>query len=162
MSVSVEVCKDIEQFQETVVAGMDAKHTLFAIAGLLVGCITGGVCHFLLHAGNAITMYAVMLTAIPIIFIGFLDKDGMGIMERLRRGRRLKKEGILYNKSTESPECFKRLLKQEKTAGSAEAAPLGGSTQEQMKKQMKLLGILGGAAALLLIAAIAAIIVLKK
>ena len=68
MSVSVEVCKDIEQFQETVVAGMDAKHTLFAIAGLLVGSITGGACHFLLHAGNVITMYAVMLTAIPIIF----------------------------------------------------------------------------------------------
>lgn len=162
MSVSVEVCKDIEQFQEIVVAGMDAKHTLFAIGGILAGSITGGICHLVLHTNHMITMYAIMFTAIPVIFLGFLDKDGMGIIERIRRSRTIRKAEILYNISTESPETFKQLLEQEKASTAAVTNHTEtNSTQEAMKKQLKMLAFAGTGAMLLVIAAVITIMVLK-
>lgn len=161
MSVSVEVCKDIEQFQETVVAGMDAKHTVFAIAGIAVGSITGGICHLVFHLSNAVTMYAVMFAAIPVIFIGFLDKDGMGIIERLKRSRALKNSHVLYNISTESPEYFQKLMEKERLKEKARGAGSSKSTADEMKKQMQMVLLAGSGSVLLIIAVIVAIILLK-
>ena len=95
MSVSIEVCKDVEQFQESVVAGMDARHTVFALAGIAAGSVAGLVSHLLFHMNYIVTMYVVMFAAVPVIFIGFLDKDGMGIVERIKKSRALDRKSVV-------------------------------------------------------------------
>lgn len=151
MSVSIEVCKDVEQFQESVVAGMDARHTVFALAGIALGSITGAISHLLLHLNHMITMYLVMFAAIPIIMIGFLDKDGMGIWERIQKGRALKKSGTIYYISTESPASFAALQTPKEETSNPIEAP---GEQENMKKQLTRLAIVGTGLLVLVIAAL--------
>ena len=156
MSVSIEVCKDVEQFQESVAAGMDARHTVFALAGIAAGSVAGFVSHLLFHMNYIITMYVVMFAAVPVIFIGFLDKDGMGILERIKKSRALKKGGTLYDLSTESPEYFAKLLKRKPTAVTAAAEET--VQMEDMKRKLILLSVFG--AVLVVVLAAAAILLL--
>ena len=157
MSVSIEVCKDVEQFQESVVAGMDAKHTLFAAAGIAIGSITGGISHLLLHLNRLVTMYLVMFTAIPVIFIGFLDKDGMNILERIKKGRAVRRMGTLYYVSTENSEYFKMLIKMNEQNTVVEK-----TNPENMTKRLKLLVLLGLFFVLLLVAVVLLILFGKR
>lgn len=101
MSVRIDVCKDIEKYQESLFAGFNLKQTLVIGAALAVGASTAAVCIFILNIPAIISGYLMLPVCIPIILIGFSNKDGMGYLERRRRKRSLKKMN-LYNISTES------------------------------------------------------------
>jgi len=155
MSVTVDVCKDIEKFKESVVAGFDAKHSLVIGGALIAGGITGAVCIIILHIPAMVSSYLMIPVCAPIILIGFSEEEGMGFFEKHKK-KKLMKKMKLYNISTESFQSIKILEKNlEKEMSDNNAESLG---DEEVKKIIMLL--IGGVSAIVLIFIIAAALII--
>lgn len=96
MSVTIDVCKDIEKFKESVMAGFDAKHSIVIVGALLAGGITCAVCIMALHIPAIISGYLMLPVSGPIIFIGFSEQDGMSFFERRKKKKLIKKMKLCY------------------------------------------------------------------
>lgn len=79
----IEVNKDIESYQESVVMGLTAKQLLFSIASVLVG----GALILLLYpyTGLTLSVYIAIPVIAPIALGGFYTYNGMNFYEYVRR-----------------------------------------------------------------------------
>lgn len=82
--LSVNINRDVEQYQESVMAGMNAKQTIAILAALLIGA--GAVCfgYFFLGIPIEMAVYLAVPFSAPIILSVF-GKDGdITIWEKIR------------------------------------------------------------------------------
>lgn len=79
----IEVNKDIESYQESVVMGLTAKQLLFSIASVVVG----GALILLLYpyTGLTLSVYIAIPVIAPIALGGFYTYNGMNFYEYVRR-----------------------------------------------------------------------------
>lgn len=79
----IEVNKDIESYQESVVMGLTAKQLLFSIASVIVG----GILILLLYpyTGLTLSVYIAIPVIAPIALGGFYTYNGMNFYEYVRR-----------------------------------------------------------------------------
>ena len=76
---------DLDDYKESVIAGMTAKETLWAGAGLLAGSAASILLHMFLHIPLFLCIYAAIPVSIPFILTGFSIKDGMTYWQRRRQ-----------------------------------------------------------------------------
>jgi len=81
--VIIEINKDIETYQESVVMGLTAKQLLFSIASIIVG---GGLVVLLhSHVGLTMAVYIAIPVVAPIALGGFYSYNGMNFYEYMKR-----------------------------------------------------------------------------
>ena len=79
----VEINKDLEKYQESVVLGLTAKQLIFSIASIVVG---GGLILFLYpYVGLTVAAYISIPVVVPIAMGGFYSYLGMSFYEVMRR-----------------------------------------------------------------------------
>lgn len=79
----VEINKDLERYQESVVLGLTAKQLLYSFLSVTVG---GGVMLFLYpYTGLTIAAYLAIPVVAPIALGGFYSYQGMSFYEMVRR-----------------------------------------------------------------------------
>lgn len=79
----IEINKDIETYQESVVMGLTAKQLIFSIASVVVG----GVLILLLYpyVGLTVAVYIAIPVIAPIALGGFYSYNGMSFYEYMKR-----------------------------------------------------------------------------
>lgn len=99
--LSITINYDVEQYQESVLAGLNARQTLAAVLALMTG--TGLVCLLSFRFGLPVDMsiYISMPFCIPIILPALGRKNGLTIWQRFARGSFHRRKKLLYG-STES------------------------------------------------------------
>ena len=79
----IEINKDIESYQESVVMGLSGKQFLFSIASVLVG---GTLIVFLYpYVGLTLAVYIAIPVVAPIALGGFYTFNGMNFYEYVKR-----------------------------------------------------------------------------
>lgn len=88
--LSININQDVEQYQETVAAGMNAKQTIAAILSILAAALVVCIAYF----GFGIPLKAAIYIAIPVcvpIMLPALGKQyGLTVMERFKGSNRRK------------------------------------------------------------------------
>lgn len=79
----IEINKDIETYQESVVMGLTAKQLLFSIASIIVG--GGLVISLHSHVGLTMSVYIAIPIVAPIALGGFYSYNGMNFYEYMKR-----------------------------------------------------------------------------
>ena len=79
----IEINKDIEAYQESVVMGLTAKQLIFSIASVVAG---GGLVLLLYsHVGLTMSVYIAIPVVAPIALGGFYTFNGMNFYEYIKR-----------------------------------------------------------------------------
>lgn len=162
MSVSLSICKDIEDYNESVLAGMNAAQTTFFLAGFIVGGGAGLASYLIFHIPVIACGYISAFIAAPVILMGFTQKNGMNIFQRLKKSRELKMEGTVYPVSTECPEKIEELIKAASRIDKTEEMNAEEITKAEMKKKLHIITAAGIAFVIFMVAVIAAGIILKR
>ena len=105
--MSVEINKDIDNFQESVVLGLTAKQLAASVLSVLVG----GVIVFLTYkkVGLTVSAYIAIPVVAPIALSGFYSFNGMSFMQMMKKKIQFmfKAKPLVY-KSTESVDELKQ------------------------------------------------------
>ena len=105
--MSVEINKDIDDFQESVVLGLTAKQLAASVLSVLVG----GVIVFLTYkkVGLTVSAYIAIPVVAPIALSGFYSFNGMSFMQMMKKKIQFmfKAKPLVY-KSTESVDELKQ------------------------------------------------------
>lgn len=79
----IEINKDIEAYQESVVMGLTAKQLIFSIVSIVAG---GGLVLLLYsHVGLTMSVYIAIPVVAPIALDGFYTYNGMNFYEYIKR-----------------------------------------------------------------------------
>lgn len=144
---------DLDDYKETVIAGMTAKETLWAGAGIMAGAAVSIFLHMFVHIPLILCMYASIPVSIPFILTGFSIKDGMTYWQRQRLKKNRKKTLPLSYLSTECRSIYQNIeIKTEKE-------PQDNKEEfERLLKQMKQIGIIAGIGVIVAIVIIIAVV----
>ena len=106
--MSVEINKDIDKFQESVVLGLTAKQLVASVLSVLVG----GAIVFLSYrkVGLTLSAYIAIPIVAPIALSGFYSFNGMSFMQMLKKRIQFmfKAKPLVY-KSTENVDELKKI-----------------------------------------------------
>ena len=137
--MSVEINKDIDNFQESVVLGLTAKQLAASVLSVLVG---GGIV-FLTYkkVGLTVSAYIAIPVVAPIALSGFYSFNGMSFMQMMKKKIQFmfKAKPLVY-KSTESVDELKQTaakVEEEKRKVEAETDKKDEFTRT--KKKMKVM-----------------------
>lgn len=89
MGLTIDMCNDIEKYEESVLIGMNAKKTLYFIAAAVVGIGAMFLFYKVFHWNLIISAYAMMPFSGIIILSGFSSQNGLTLGQTVLR--RLKK-----------------------------------------------------------------------
>lgn len=76
MAFSVKVPKEIEDYQEKIIAGLSARKLISFCAALVCAALVFVVCKFLIGMSVETSGYLVMFAVIPPLAFGFFKKNG--------------------------------------------------------------------------------------
>lgn len=120
--MSVEINKDIDKFQESVVLGLTAKQLIASVLSVLVG----GAIVFLTYrkVGLTVSAYIAIPVVAPIALSGFYSFNGMSFMQMIKKRIQFmfKAKPLIY-KSTENVDELKKIavqMEEEKRKAEAE------------------------------------------
>lgn len=116
----IEINKDIDRYQESVVLGLNAKQLVFSAVSVLAG---GGIVLLLYpHVGLTISAYIAIPVVAPIALGGFYSYNGMSFYEMMRKKLHFAfgNRALLYV-STEGEEAVKKWQAEEQKKQMMEA-----------------------------------------
>lgn len=102
MGLTIDICNNIEQYEENVVAGFNLKKTLYIGAAVLVGAACMAVFYFIFHINILISVYLMMPFVAPIIIKGFY-REGKGSFIHDFFGWRKKSIPLVYRSTETAP-----------------------------------------------------------
>lgn len=138
--LSIDTNSDIDEYKESIVAGLNLKETLWAGLGVVSAAAAILVLTMLIHIPLTLSIYIAGPVAVPFILTGFFQKDGMGFWQRFWRKRNRKLSKPLSYVSTECKESYQvqvqRHMEVKETDENAEF--------EHLLRRMKRIGIVFG------------------
>lgn len=135
--LSIDTNSDIDDYKESIVAGLNLKETLWAGLGVVSAAAAILVLTMLIHIPLTLSIYIASPVAVPFILTGFFQKDGMGFWQRFWRKRNRKLSKPLSYVSTECKESYQECCMEVKeTDENAEF--------ERLLRRMKRIGIVFG------------------
>lgn len=146
--LSININKDVEQYQESVLAGFNAAQFIVIVFGVAAFAGTFALFHFVLHIPMMLCIYIALIPAIPIVLLGFGSKNGMSFFERMKRTLRRKKKPLFYE-STETAAAYSKVEK--KKCDEKEAKMEFEYAKKRMKRGILIMGIVIAACAGLLL-----------
>lgn len=79
----IEINKDIDRYQESMVMGLTAKQLLYSIGSLIAGA--GIVLLLQKHIGLTLSAYVAVPVTAPLALQGFYQYNGMSFMEMMKK-----------------------------------------------------------------------------
>lgn len=150
--LSININKDVEQYQESVLAGFNASQIIYLGLGGLAFGGSFALLHYTLSIPMMLCVYISIVPCAPFILMGFGAKNGMSFFERMKKMLGRKKEPLWFL-STELGSAYLRAESKMQNEKNEKR-----EFDSSMKRTKKMLLIMGG----LLILAVIAICVLKK
>lgn len=89
--LSVNMNQDVEKYQESVAAGLNAKQTIAALLALIVGTCIICILYFAFELPLVIDIYIAIPVCIPIILPALGRQYGLSVMERIRQSNKRKR-----------------------------------------------------------------------
>lgn len=152
MSMLIDSCNDIQKYEESVVAGLNWKKTVYAGIAVVVGGVLALLLVVFFHIPIIFGVYGATPLSGLIIVIGFYEKDGMTFMQIMKKKLCRSQSGPVLYSSTET--AFEYEIKAKQTVTVVE------DPDEEFERVKRM--ILRGAiiAALILISVIVLLVVL--
>lgn len=147
MALSIDTCNDIEKYEEAVIAGMNAKKSIMAIIAVACGGIVTLMLSLLLHLELILCIYAATPVTGLIIVLGFDEKDGMSLFQRMKNKSRKNQDKPICYMSTETKAEYEKHGKAETAAKTKEEV----DAEFEKIKKMAVFGGIGAAALVILI-----------
>lgn len=113
MGLIINMCNDVEKYEESVMGGFNLKKTLYILSAVLVGAAVMAVLYFVLHVNIILSAYLMILFIVPIILKGFYGQ-GRGSFIQNIKGFFVKKKPLMYC-STET--IFAKTVEQKEIQG---------------------------------------------
>lgn len=88
--LSININQDVEQYQETVAAGMNAKQTIAAAAAMAAVAMVVCIAHFVFAIPFETAIYIGIPVCIPIMLPALGKQYGLTVMERVRGSNKRK------------------------------------------------------------------------
>lgn len=98
MGLTIELCNDIEKYEENVVGGFNIRKTLTIFISVLIGARTMAFSYFVLQLPIIVSVYVMIPVLIPVVFKGFYGKQSSLI--KMFKQMYTKKKPLVY-RSTE-------------------------------------------------------------
>lgn len=133
--LSIDTNSDIDNYKESIVAGLSLKETLWAGLGILSVALTILVLTMIVHIPLMFSIYIASPVAVPFILTGFFEKDGMNFWQRVRRKQNKKLSRPLSYVSTECREFYQKATNQVVLSERQQDDEF-----DQLVKRMKLIG----------------------
>ena len=102
MGLTIDICNNVEQYEESVVAGFNLKKTLYIGASVLVGAACIAVFYFVFHINILISVYMMMPFVAPIVIKGFY-RDGKGSLLKELLNLRSKSKPLVFRSTEVAP-----------------------------------------------------------
>ena len=148
MALSIDTCHDIEKYEESVMAGLNAKKTIYTILALVCGGAVSLILFYLLHWHMIFCVYgATPITGI-VIMLGFYEKDGMNFIGMMKnRFQKNQNKPICYISTETKLEYEKHDKEVIKVAQTKEEA----DKEFEKVKKIVILGMIGAIVVVILI-----------
>ena len=151
--LSIDTNSDIDDYKESIIAGLNLKETLWAGLGVVSAAVAILILTMIIHIPLTLSIYIASPVAVPFILTGFFQKDGMSFWQRFRRRRNKKLSRPLSYVSTECKASYQVQCQAVKeTDENAEF--------EHLLRRMKLAGIVFGICILVVIVLIVVFFIL--
>lgn len=148
MALSIDTCHDIEKYEESVVAGLNAKKTIYVIIALACGGVISLLLAYLAHWHMIFCVYgATPITGI-IIMLGFYEKDGMDFIGLIKNKLQRNQNKPICYMSTETKSEYEKHNKND--ADFIQTKEEADKEFERIKK-IVILGIIGAIVFVILI-----------
>ena len=100
MGLTIELCNDIEKYEENVVGGFNIRKTLTIFVAVLIGAGTMAFSYFVLHLPIIVSVYVMIPVLIPVVFKGFYGKKSSFI--KMLKQMYTKKKPLVYRSTEKS------------------------------------------------------------
>ncbi len=144
--LSIDTNSDIDDYKESIIAGLNLKETLWAGLGIVSAAAAVLVLTMFIHIPLTLSIYIASPVAAPFILTGFFQKDGMSFWQRFRRKRNRKLSRPLSYVSTECKSSYQADEQRWETKETDENAEF-----EHLLRRMKRTGIVFGACILAMV-----------
>lgn len=107
--LSVNINNDVEKYEESVIGTFNLKQSVYIIIAFIVG--VGSIClmYFVFDFSLIASCYLSIIPIIPVVALGFGQKDGMTFTQRIMKILTLRKKPLLYSTSFVDYEELERL-----------------------------------------------------
>ncbi|MGN0141695.1 MAG: PrgI family protein [Roseburia sp.] len=93
--LSININRDVEQYQESIAFGLNGKQFLAAVGTLIVGVSIVCILYFGAGLSMDISIYAAIPFCIPLMLPVLKNRDGVSMLEQMKMSGR-KKRILLY------------------------------------------------------------------
>lgn len=136
MGLTIDMCRDVEKYEEGVVMGLNAKKSICVIIAALTGAGIVALFHKVFGWSLVVSVYAMVPFCGVIILSGFYTSNGLTFWQMIRRKLKRANEKPLFYKSTECRSVYEAAVPE--TADAAAAPEDKRSEIDRMMKKLKL------------------------
>lgn len=89
--LSVNINRDVEQYQESVAFGLNARQSIFALLTIIVGVAVTCLLHFLIGLPMEVSIYISLPICMPVMLPALGKNHGISVAEQLKQSNKHKK-----------------------------------------------------------------------
>lgn len=157
MGLTIDMCRDIEKYEEGVVMGLNAKKSICVIIAAFVGAGMVALFYKVLGWNLIVSVYAMIPFCGVVILSGFYTSNGLTFGQMIRRKLKRANEKPLLYKSTE---C--RLIYEAVVPETVDIAVAAEDKQSEINKMMKKLKLCMAVAGIIVILGIVLIVIFSR
>lgn len=94
--LSVNINRDVEQYEETIAFGLNASQTIAAIISIIVCIVVTCLLHFILGISTGISIYLSLPACLFIMLPTLGRRNGLTVIEQIKKTNQ-KKDVLLYD-----------------------------------------------------------------
>lgn len=94
--LSVNINRDVEQYEETIAFGLNASQTIAAIISIIVCIVVTCLLHFILGLSMGISIYLSLSACLFIMLPTLGRRNGLTVIEQIKKTNQ-KKDVLLYD-----------------------------------------------------------------
>lgn len=94
--LSVNINRDVEQYEETIAFGLNASQTIAAIISIIVCIVVTCLLHFILGLSMGISIYLSLPACLFIMLPTLGRRNGLTVIEQIKKTNQ-KKDVLLYD-----------------------------------------------------------------
>lgn len=153
MGLTIDMCRDVEKYEEGVVMGLNAKKSICVIIAALTGAGIVALFHKVFGWSLVVSVYAMVPFCGVIILSGFYTSNGLTFWQMIRRKLKRANEKPLFYKSTECRAVYE-------AAAPETAAPE--DKRSEIDRMMKKLKLCLAAAGVIVVLGIVLIVIFSR
>lgn len=108
MALSIDPCHDVEKFEESVIAGLNAKKTVYLAIALACGGTVALILILVAKLPMLLGVYGAAPVSFVIMILGLYEKDGMNMFQLMKNRKSKNQNKPISYSSTESKTNYEK------------------------------------------------------